>query len=772
MKSMKKLLHGKMDYKNKLFSYFLLSITVIVLIFGMVIYGNVRKILVDEAKLQSKNTVIQLKNSTEFMLDEVQNYIKQITYDTQVQNLADNYDSMSYVDIKNFNDRFSSLFAANKYMKSCVIYYFDDNKVWSQTESWLGLVDLDNYKQNEFVKEIYSTYKKTEFKEAITYDEFGRPQLTFVVPTAQYIFSPKAVAIISIDLRFFKDLLGSMEIDKNANISIVNANRQLISTLSNVNELEKLPQQAQNQIYGNKDGSLVGGSGKNESLLTYAYSSKNGWHFIYSVTTDAIYKKVDFIKNIIFIIILTFFVLGMVISFFASKRLYSPISTLIDIIKNSDKRENVDLQNDMEYLNSNVKNLISSKNNLEEALSDSMPILKNSFIMDMLNNEVDKDSLWDRLNFYNSNIKDNCFYSVGIISVDHYETIKSEYSEKQLSMLAVYQSQLIFDAISSFENINLEILKVENCRLILIFSVNKAEAADVSETINQFMDKVHKQISENMKFTVTIGVGNIYDDIAKISISYKEAHTALGYRVLKDYNSIIRISEFPGCDNWNYIYSDEIEKGIAESIQQCDLEKLLDASDKYFEYIGKNILRSVDIKYAFVHLLDINIRCLSAMGLDFYEIVPESENLYKHLLGLETIKEADEWFRNNYVKIIEYINSKKENRQSKIVIKTKEYIDNNFMSPDINLDILSQELHFSESYLGKLFRNEMGMPIKEYITYKRVEEAKRLIETTEKTIKEIAKCVGYENDRSFINIFKKSEGKTPGEYRNQVIKKI
>lgn len=52
-----------------------------------------------------------------------------------------------------------------------------------------------------------------------------------------------------------------------------------------------------------------------------------------------------------------------------------------------------------------------------------------------------------------------------------------------------------------------------------------------------------------------------------------------------------------------------------------------------------------------------------------------------------------------------------------------------------------------------------------YVTAVKMDEAKRLLEVTKKTPAEIAEVLGYSSQSYFQSVFKKSTGKTPGEYR-------
>ena len=83
------------------------------------------------------------------------------------------------------------------------------------------------------------------------------------------------------------------------------------------------------------------------------------------------------------------------------------------------------------------------------------------------------------------------------------------------------------------------------------------------------------------------------------------------------------------------------------------------------------------------------------------------------------------------------------------------------------MEQLSGEMGFSVSYISKMFKAYTGVPVKEYITQKRIALACELLLETKKKVWEIGEAVGYDQQRSFIEIFKKYKGMTPSEYRRQ-----
>ena len=80
-------------------------------------------------------------------------------------------------------------------------------------------------------------------------------------------------------------------------------------------------------------------------------------------------------------------------------------------------------------------------------------------------------------------------------------------------------------------------------------------------------------------------------------------------------------------------------------------------------------------------------------------------------------------------------------------------------------DSASEALDMAPSYIGLVFRKVGGTSFLKYLTDIRMEEAKRLLRTTDLTLREIGLRVGIENQNTLIRTFKKAEGITPGQYR-------
>ena len=92
------------------------------------------------------------------------------------------------------------------------------------------------------------------------------------------------------------------------------------------------------------------------------------------------------------------------------------------------------------------------------------------------------------------------------------------------------------------------------------------------------------------------------------------------------------------------------------------------------------------------------------------------------------------------------------------------FINKHFKQP-LTLDILSERAKMNKYYFLRQFKHYTGFTPHSYLIMIRIFEAKRLLRFSDMTMSEIASSVGIEYVGHFIELFKKSEGMTPGLYR-------
>ena len=94
-----------------------------------------------------------------------------------------------------------------------------------------------------------------------------------------------------------------------------------------------------------------------------------------------------------------------------------------------------------------------------------------------------------------------------------------------------------------------------------------------------------------------------------------------------------------------------------------------------------------------------------------------------------------------------------------------QYIASNY-GTELTLEGVAKQVNVSPNYFSALFRRTVGCTFREHLCRVRVEESKRLLLSTQYSLKEIAVAVGFSDQSYFSKVFKQHTGLSPGQYRS------
>lgn len=89
------------------------------------------------------------------------------------------------------------------------------------------------------------------------------------------------------------------------------------------------------------------------------------------------------------------------------------------------------------------------------------------------------------------------------------------------------------------------------------------------------------------------------------------------------------------------------------------------------------------------------------------------------------------------------------------------------LAEDVALETLAAEAKLSPSHFARMFKATTGLPPAAYQRRLRLEEAQRLMLTTDLPVTEIALRVGYDTPQAFARMFRAETGTTPSDWRRK-----
>ncbi len=90
---------------------------------------------------------------------------------------------------------------------------------------------------------------------------------------------------------------------------------------------------------------------------------------------------------------------------------------------------------------------------------------------------------------------------------------------------------------------------------------------------------------------------------------------------------------------------------------------------------------------------------------------------------------------------------------------------NDHLSENLSLASIAAELHMSQYYFCRLFKQSTGMTPHQYLTRQRIERAKQLLKLPELTVTRIAHECGFANQSHFAKYFRLRTGVSPQQFR-------
>lgn len=114
---------------------------------------------------------------------------------------------------------------------------------------------------------------------------------------------------------------------------------------------------------------------------------------------------------------------------------------------------------------------------------------------------------------------------------------------------------------------------------------------------------------------------------------------------------------------------------------------------------------------------------------------------------------------------IEYENEKKDKPSDDVVGNVIRYMEENLGNSGLSVTDMLSLVPVNQTYLRKMFKEETGKTLNEYLTSLRMEKAKTLIQNTQDKLADIAEQTGYTDVSYFSNCFKKYFGTSPKSLR-------
>ena len=271
----------------------------------------------------------------------------------------------------------------------------------------------------------------------------------------------------------------------------------------------------------------------------------------------------------------------------------------------------------------------------------------------------------------------------------------------------------------------------------------------------------------NQNFHKFLGISSLFVSITQLQKAANQALRARKRAFFYNINYCYFDQPFIKSEplNHQYVFSEDLMIQAAKLIGVNKVDETLRII-KYLASDGKSGIISLEtfetlIKSLLNHIIKSyqNIIDFDSEGLKKFQVI------YDRMCLDDYIMEMNTWIIDLHsvinVQYDDYKNKKK-------IMDALAYIDQNY-AKDINMAVVSNQVSMNYSLFSISFKQYTKVNFNVYLRNYRINQAKKLLETTDDKIKTIAAKVGFSNEKLFMKNFKLVTKMSASEYRKQLM---
>jgi two-component system response regulator YesN len=414
----------------------------------------------------------------------------------------------------------------------------------------------------------------------------------------------------------------------------------------------------------------------------------------------------------------------------------------------------------------NIKNNETKK---EHKLLNFLKENKDITLRKLIFNDISEDDCYNLIENLNLNLNGKLFV-LFFIQIDNF----FKYIEDE-EFYAKTLHEIIKNVTGVIEELNIgESFYSENGDFTAI--VNIASTISEADIINQcyfLAQEIRRRISLIHSISLTISVSSTFKKPFGIKKYWDEAFKLSKMKVFLGNGTIILNNTF--VKNLS-LDTDTLNKRINAiniAIEQNNIENLKSELTHLYDRDIRGFMQFNYLNHINSSLLDLIMRTCNRYSIDYQDIFSTSYIPIEILSTKETVEEMSGWFIEIFTKIITIkLNNSFKNKYSKKVSDSIDYINKNLYDQSLSLTDIAENINVHKVYLCRIFKEETGENVTQYILKARIEKSKEIILSTNYKLYEISDKLGFNSPQQFSILFKKVTGITPNQFRDSNFKNI
>lgn len=403
-----------------------------------------------------------------------------------------------------------------------------------------------------------------------------------------------------------------------------------------------------------------------------------------------------------------------------------------------------------------------SQMRIKEQLSYGQNVLRQKFLLDILEGKIKNAQVISQKIEQLALPLDMENVVLVVAEIDGISSLRDKYSAQDWELRLDEITEIIEKVLVSMGR-NFVVRQSDSRFTMLITMKNMRSVMRFYNHVGDCITQVRNVLKRHCNITACYSISGFLENISEASVAYQKAAEVFITKLYQNYDTVIRYQSIPKTAETVYSFSMEDEQTLLLLLKGGHSEKIKLYLARIFDQIKESHLEAARVQIIFAGLFNVVNRYLHQYNLDITVICPDFQQMmlerYQHM----NLAEMRDWTTSQYLKALQYTSTSENEEFHEVTKKALAYIKKDFVNI-LSLNDIAEQIKVSPSYLSRIFKEDVGKGVVEYLNSIRVEYAKQLIKEGVK-FGELPKRVGFNSNTYFFTVFKQNTGQTPKQYK-------
>lgn len=508
-----------------------------------------------------------------------------------------------------------------------------------------------------------------------------------------------------------------------------------------------------------------------QMVVTYVTSALTGWKYVSVLNVATYMEKVSSARRITVCGGIACLLVGGLLSFFFLKRNYNPVSAIIQTLE---KRLGIKVDrkyNEYYFIQETIQNTIDEKSVIDSRLRQQNAAMRANFVARLLTGKLSKSYTIDELlKSYEIQFVSNCF-AVILLYIEDYSRLFAEEriaeNPGDMRKLNAILSN-VFEELANQKNKGY-MTEIDDMQACLV-NFRECEGKDAERELLELSLEMQRILEEKFNIYLSISISDIHTSLEGIPAAYVEAMEALEYRIVEDNKKIYSYRDVSKYSPNSYDFSKLSEQQLVNCIKTGNFPDARKVVDEVFsEYLSNKACSMKIVKFLSFDLINAVLKAMISISTDSQNYFFSELNPLDKIQKCETLKEIKAQIISTVHGACEYVDRKKKSHNDIMKDNLVRFIQSSYSDVNLNVHMVANKFEMNPVYISRFAKEQLGDSLLDYINKYRLEKAKQLMKNGKLAAADIAKQTGYCNINTFIRVFKKYEGMTPGQFKKDCL---